>query len=189
MRSRTALLALGDLLLDEPRADELSVTEVASRAGVSRPTFYQHFADVPTLIAAAVIAELDSSFARSDVELKDLTGIDFLRGTNRMLLERVHARRAVIRRVIQGSGSYAVISAAVGYISTRMRDHVLGTQLSATAGANSDDRITAIAAGSTWLVLQWLESDFTGRNSPEMFTERLTDLMLALAGTPHTSRN
>lgn len=187
IRSRAALLAIAEQLLGEARADELTVTEVASRAGVSRPTFYQHFADVPALIAAAVVADLEASFARSDAQLTDQAGVEFLRGTIRMLLEHVSLRREVYRRVLRGSSSYVVLSAAVGYISTRMSEHVLGAHLA--PGSRADDRITSIAAGSTWLVLQWLETDFTGRDTPEAFAERLSDLMLTLAGVPDTLRS
>ncbi|GAA3886852.1 hypothetical protein GCM10022381_31160 [Leifsonia kafniensis] len=188
IRSRDALLAIAEQLLDEAHADGLTVTEVASRAGVSRPTFYQHFADVSALIAAAVVAEIEASFARSDAQFTDRTGVEFLRGTNRMLLEQVSLRRDVYRRVLRGSSSYVVLSAAVGYISTRMSEHVLGAHLAQGSPAD-DDRITAIAAGSTWLVLQWLETDFTGRDSPEAFAQRLTDLMLTLAGVPDPLRS
>ena len=187
IRSRAALLAVAEQLLDEAHADELTVTEVASRAGVSRPTFYQHFADVSALIAAAVVAELETSFARSDAQLTDRVGVEFLRGTNRMLLEQVSLRRDVYRRVLRGSSNSVVLSATIGYISRRMSERVLGAHL-APGGRGDDDRITAIAAGSTWLVLQWLETDFTGRNTSEAFAERLTDLMLTLAGVPDTLR-
>ncbi|MGO4105333.1 TetR/AcrR family transcriptional regulator [Leifsonia sp. YAF41] len=188
IRSRAALLAIAEQLLGEARADELTITEVASRAGVSRPTFYQHFADVPALIAAAVVADLEASFARSDAQLTDQAGVEFLRGTIRMLLEHVSLRREVYRRVLRGSSSYVVLSAAVGYISTRMSEHVLGAHLAPGSRAD-DDRITSIAAGSTWLVLQWLETDFPGRDTPEAFAEHLSDLMLTLAGVPDTLRS
>lgn len=188
IRSRAALVTIAEQLLDEAHAEELTVTEVAARAGVSRPTFYQHFADVSALIASAVVADLERSFARSDARFTDKSGVEFLHGTNRMLLEQVSLRRDVYRRVLRGSSSYVVLSATVGYISTRMSEHVLGAHLASGRRAD-EDRITAVAAGSTWLVLQWLETDFTGGDTPEAFAKRLTSLMLTLAGVPETIRS
>ena len=42
VRSRAALVAAMTELLDERELDTISVTQVVQRAGVTRPTFYQH---------------------------------------------------------------------------------------------------------------------------------------------------
>src|SRR5215217_4454150 len=45
-RSRQALIAAMTQLLDERDLAEISITDLVQRASVSRPTFYQHFADL-----------------------------------------------------------------------------------------------------------------------------------------------
>ncbi len=185
VRSRGALLAVAAELLGDPW-DGLSVTEVAARAGVSRPTFYQHFSDVPALMAAAVTAELEQAFTESDRMLAELEGDAFLRGTNRMLVDYVYARRESYRTILRGPASYEVLAAVIGYVSMRMRGNVLGAHLARRIGRIDADRITATAAGAVWLVTRWLDSDFEGQDTPGAFTERLTSIMLAAAGLPDT---
>ncbi|AKK06865.1 transcriptional regulator, TetR family [Corynebacterium mustelae] len=62
-RSRAALIAAADTLLNHSPAAEISVTTVVSTAGMSRPTFYQHFTDLGSLFAAAGSARLAQVFA------------------------------------------------------------------------------------------------------------------------------
>ncbi|WP_426105574.1 TetR/AcrR family transcriptional regulator [Massilia sp. TSP1-1-2] len=49
---RSTLLAVADQLIDEGDAGELSLREVARRAGVSAPATYRHFRDKQALLAA-----------------------------------------------------------------------------------------------------------------------------------------
>src|SRR5690625_3187169 len=62
-RSRAALIEAMTSALDtsEPGA-VLSVAEIARAAGVSRPTLYQHFGDLPNLMRAAAMVRLVALF-------------------------------------------------------------------------------------------------------------------------------
>ena len=184
VRSRAALLRVAAGIVDDDGSQDPSVTELASRAGVSRPTFYQHFADVPALMAAAVTAELAAAFTESDDVLRDDTGAEFLRGTIRMLVRRLHDRHRAYRRVVRGPAGFDVLSAIIDYVSMRMRENVLGAILAERRDRIDPDRITATAAGAVWLVVRWLDTEFTGADAPAVFAERLTDLMLDLSGFP-----
>lgn len=182
VRSRAALLAVAAELLEAPATEELSVTEVAARASVSRPTFYQHFPSVHALLAAAVTEELSREFDRSDAALIGSSAAEFLSGTSRMLVDFVYARRNAYADILRGPASYAVLSATVGYISERMRNNVLGARMTERTGRVDDDLITATAAGAVWLVTRWLVSDFTRTDDPVAFAERLAHLMLSQTG-------
>ncbi|MDU6928100.1 MAG: TetR family transcriptional regulator, partial [Dermabacter sp.] len=54
-KSRESLIrVMVDALDENPQPP--SVSELVRRAGASRPTFYQHFGDIPTLMHAAAMA-------------------------------------------------------------------------------------------------------------------------------------
>lgn len=189
LRSRAALLAVAAEMLEHPGATAPSVTEIAERAGVSRPTFYKHFIDVPALITAAVTTELERAFAESDAALAGVRGLDFLRGTITAIIVVVHARRELYRSVLQGPTSYAVLSEIVDFVSARMRSKVLGARTAERPWLLAhehvaDDRIVAVAAGAMWIVARWLDTDFTGADAPDAFAERLTSIVLSLANLP-----
>ncbi len=45
-----------------------------------------------------------------------------------------------------------------------------------------EDRITAVAAATAWLVTRWLGSDFTGDDAPEAMADRLFAVTAELQG-------
>jgi AcrR family transcriptional regulator len=184
VRSRAALLAVAAELLDDPDAGDPSVTQVAARAGVSRPTFYQHFEDVPSLVAEALRVQLDAVFARTDAAYGHLPGLDFMRCTTAALVANMHEHRRGFRRVLHGAGLYAVLAAAVDYVTVRMREHVLGEHLASGETQIDDDRLTTLASGTIWLLLRWIDTDpdDLGTDTPEETAARLTRLLLALTG-------
>ena len=54
IRSRKLIIsALADLLQEKP-LDKITVTEVVSRAGINRGTFYAHYADIPDVINSLI---------------------------------------------------------------------------------------------------------------------------------------
>lgn len=60
-KSRESLIRVMVSALDE-NPQPPSVSELVRRAGASRPTFYQHFGDIPTLMHAAAMARLEGAF-------------------------------------------------------------------------------------------------------------------------------
>ena len=61
LRSRSKLFAAILELAADVRAEDLSVTEVASAAGVHRSTFYEHAESPAALLREALEAELDEA--------------------------------------------------------------------------------------------------------------------------------
>lgn len=62
-RSREALTIAAQELLEQRSAADISITEIVEAAGLSRPTFYQHFSDLGSLFAAAGLGRLEALFA------------------------------------------------------------------------------------------------------------------------------
>jgi AcrR family transcriptional regulator len=60
-RTRRSLREALFSLARERAWDEISVTDIADRAGVNRSTYYQHYSDKDTLLAEALDAVIDSA--------------------------------------------------------------------------------------------------------------------------------
>ena len=69
-KSRESLVrVMVDALDENPQPP--SVSELVRRAGASRPTFYQHFGDIPTLMHAAAMARLEEAVATLPQQASD----------------------------------------------------------------------------------------------------------------------
>lgn len=62
-RSRAALVEAVEDVLDEGRWGELTIRGLCTRAGISRPTFYQHFSSPEDLLGATIRHRLDQARA------------------------------------------------------------------------------------------------------------------------------
>ncbi len=71
-KSRESLIRVMIDALDE-NPQPPSVSELVRRAGASRPTFYQHFGDIPTLMHAAAMERLEEVFAMLPQQASDPT--------------------------------------------------------------------------------------------------------------------
>ncbi|MBF4463140.1 MULTISPECIES: TetR/AcrR family transcriptional regulator [unclassified Rathayibacter] len=157
-RSRDALLAAITIALDRPGDEQPSITELCGAAGVSRPTFYQHFGDVPSLIEAAAIERMHALFAAVAPPTPDEhwegTVPDVVRG----LLEGLRVHADFYRRVFSGGTARSVQEAVVAFLAQRL---LTFSPLAARVPAGGDrarvERFaTFLAAGTTWLVVGWL---------------------------------
>lgn len=174
-RSRRALLDALAELLELRDVQDISVTELVAAAGVSRPTFYQHFADVPALAAEAAAERIAETFARSDERFSTEARAEFVEGTVGEIVAEMDAHRTFYRRVLAGPSARAASDHIIRFVAERMRQRVYG----ADATPDEDDRIALVAAGIAWLVVQWVERDPVGRNDPATASHRLAGLILA----------
>lgn len=176
-RTRDALIAAALELLATREVVDISITEVVQLAGVSRPSLYQHFGDVPALVSAAAVQNLQHSFSCADADLGEHSDPDFVRGIIGMLVDELFAHRTIYQRVLHGPSSYATFEAAVELVAERMRGRLVGARLDLREPEAGEDRLTALAAGATWLIVRWLGSDFTGVNTPAVMTDRLISVV------------
>jgi len=104
--------ALFELAKERP-LEELTVADIAHRAGVNRSTFYQHYTSKDTLLADALDTAVDQAGAFLP---ESITAPD---GPQRALLEylrHIDERAVVYRRVLGRHGSAT--------ISARLRDRI-----------------------------------------------------------------
>jgi len=158
-RSRDRLIEAVTSALDAPGAQLPSITELCAAAGVSRPTLYQHFGDVPSLIDAAAIARLRTLFLRvapaSPVDDPARTVPLLVRELLTDLLE--HA--TFYRNVLTGPSAQAFHARVVTFLAERLLTFSPIATRRRSSSTDGHSLATFMAAGSTWLAVEWLLGD------------------------------
>jgi AcrR family transcriptional regulator len=114
-RTREALLQAFFSLVVQQRYHDIRIADVLSRAGVSRSTFYEHFASKDALLAASI----EGPFSI----LASLLGEHSLPRVQ-ALLEHFWANRGLARTLFQGAGSRPVRATMVAVVEQRLkREH------------------------------------------------------------------
>lgn len=186
-RARDALMkATRKLVAERPVAD-ISLTEIAEAAGVSRPTVYNQFNDTPTLVAAtaeqqmrAIFEEIAEKIPSEGDSESEVDGKRYLLELMEYFVDRVYSERSFSRNAMFGPSSSEITGAVVRLLSEQMSEGVIGQRLRA-GGSDVDDRLTTISAGVIWLLTQWLDSDFKGRNAPKAMAKRFADTIWDLS--------
>jgi len=152
VRSRAALISAATELIDERDVASISITDVCTVAGVSRPTFYQHFGDVSTLVQAAAIDRLQQVFdATIALEVRDEPPVMLQNGVGR-LVRGLAQHAPFYRRVLEGTSIFAAHAMVVDYVAERLKAFI---ERSGVANAEAITfRIRFLAAGATWLVIE-----------------------------------
>ncbi|PPI11393.1 hypothetical protein C5D04_12990 [Rathayibacter sp. AY1D2] len=157
-RSRELLLTAITSALDRPGDDQPSITELCGAAGVSRPTFYQHFGDVPSLIEAAAVERMHALFGDVAPGTAPADWEGAVPRIVRGLLEGLLVHADFYRRVLSGGAARAVQESVVAFLAQRL----LAFSPLAERGSGGGDHARVerfavlLAAGTTWLVVGWL---------------------------------
>lgn len=160
VRTRESLIQAIDAALHAGDEKLPTITELCAAAGISRPTFYQHFGDVASLVAAAGVDGLQTMFEAVASERPG--GVSSVEATPefvRNLVERLFADGAYYRRVLDASDTHAFQESVVAYLVERL----LAFSPLGEDARDEDDlahrarAATFIAAGVTWLVVAWIK--------------------------------
>lgn len=165
-------------LLDERGPEELTITDVVAAAGVTRPTFYAVFGDLPSAVAEAALFRLEQAFEGATLAA-DLPAAE--RGPAMELaylgiLRRLEDHADFFSRILRGSGGYAVQERGVRFVAGRLREDSPLSPALAAGPLVLDAAATALAAAVTWRVLTWLGT--AERESAEQLAVELRDLVL-----------
>ena len=180
-RVRDALKSATIELVSKKPVSEISITEIAITANVSRPSVYKQFNDLPTLVADTTIGVMNGIFADIDKNLKVGDDLEYLNKHMEMLTKGLYKHRKFLKNAIYSSAEPIIIDAAVKDLCNRMRDRLVGRTL-VEAGMNVDDCLHAIAAGMVLLTFRWLNSDFRGENSPTNMGDRIAKTIFWISG-------
>jgi AcrR family transcriptional regulator len=167
VRSRAHLIeALGELLHDCDTR-EVTVSALCARAGVSRPTFYQHFSSVDDV----AVAGIEQRFAALKAALPE--GPDAPRRLLVAFLAELDDRRETWRRTIGGGGA-ASRDAVEAWLAARLAERAPGAGPVAVRYA---------AAGFLGAVRAWLaEDDSPERPDGEAMAAQLAELASRVLG-------
>ena len=170
-RSLEALLGAVTVLVDHEPLDLISITRVGEAAGVTRPTFYQHFADVPAAAQRAALVRLEAAFAAAVPPPVDrsATSRELRRRIEeraRPLLEHLMAHRDFYVRVIEGAGNVGFFEELVAFVAAQLLPDVFTA--ADTAGGAREDLATLVAGGVVWIVVRWLRGPSTSQDSHAM---------------------
>jgi AcrR family transcriptional regulator len=179
-RTRAAILDAATDAMESGPLDEITISALVERAGVSRPSFYQ-----PTVFRDAAFLRLQDRFER--IQPPVFESVDawaaFLRATVDDLLSHLHEHAVFYHRALHGPSGRELSALAVGYLSTRILEHSpLGTRIPRDAALRPEDRVAAIAAGTVWIITDWLGSDCSGPDAVGAMTDRIAALLITLSG-------
>jgi len=183
-RTRTALLTAAVTAVTEHGSTELSVTELADTAGVSRRVLYQHFGDLNGLLVTAAIELMTREMAPAMTELARATADPAAEHTVPMTEFATHfaTHRRFYRALLTGSCAYSVhrrMGELFAPFSQAAARHLFGDL--------DDDLATEIGtyftAGTTMSFAAWL-IDSPDPLDPQQFVEHLNRIQTVLARTP-----
>lgn len=153
-RTRRSLREALFALTRERSLDEISVSDIADRAGVNRSTYYQHYKDKDTLLVEALDAALDDTIG-AEHELSEQSGHGILISYLRHVFDHADLYRAMLGE--QGSAAVQVrMQQRVQAILVGVFEREPGepfTGLPRRVGA------AAIAGSGVAVIRAWLETD------------------------------
>lgn len=147
-KSKAALIAAAIALVDERDVAHISVSDLARRAGVTRPTLYQHFADREALLQASGLARFEGAMAQS---LASSNGS--MEGVAEALFTHLALHAAFYRRVLGGSCGPQTYRRIESFVADMIGE-------SGTMGAFVDPQEPLfLAGGAMALISRWLEDE------------------------------
>jgi AcrR family transcriptional regulator len=153
-RSRERLLDAVVDLVRERGATHISVTDVVDRASVTRPTFYNTFADLTTAYEEAARRRLERAFL---FESPADSGREMLESITR-ILDVLHADLPFFSEVLRGPASYRVTAIVIDVLSSRIRTESPISVSLASGPLPLEQTSRALAAGITNWIVQALAS-------------------------------
>lgn len=154
--ARDRLLDAVTALLDEHDPSEITITEVVARAGVTRPTFYAIFTDLPTAYAEAAVARIVAALPASPVPAgAEDDRPELLRSNIVRALEHIEPHAPFFRRVLLGHGGHQVQSRITEHLAAEFRTRTPVSAALSHGPLPLDVSSTAVAAAVSWMMLSW----------------------------------
>ena len=171
-RSYDALVRAVTELLDDAPLNTLSIAQLVQRAGVARPTFYQHFPDLQSAAQRAALVRLDDAFAFVEEQGKLLNppSATFFRSMEvetALILEHLNAHQPFYLTVFNDAATSAFFDELVTFVSGRLLPPYEGVRTEA-----EQDCLTVLGGGLVWTAVHWLRQDAT-RETPAVMAKRL----------------
>ena len=117
LKSHSALIAAAIALVDERDVADISVTDLAGRAGLTRMTFYQHFADRDALLQAAGVERFENALLDFGAAEGQRRGL--LAGSQ-VLLDLLSKNRLFYQRLLSGASGIQTYEAIQTFLGDRI---------------------------------------------------------------------
>lgn len=182
LRARRAISEATRKLVAEKPVENITLTQIAEAAGVSRPTVYNQFNDTATLVAEVTMASLDEVLEVIDHKPKAANDKEYLQSLMADFVSAVYQSRDFYRNAVYGPSAASIIIGVSEMLDARMSTHLMEKRLLVSGDIGVNDRRAAISAGIVWLLVRWLDSDFQGENTPEGIASRIAEVMYSLSG-------
>lgn len=120
-RSRESLTAAVLDFAANGRLDDVSVSELALAAGVTRDTFYRHASSVTELLSVALTEKLEEfgeAYANGEPSVEELA--PYLQSAEKGLLEHMVAHADIYRTALSGHTSAPIRRAISGYLQAQI---------------------------------------------------------------------
>ncbi|RQT05921.1 TetR/AcrR family transcriptional regulator [Burkholderia contaminans] len=171
-RSYDALVRAVTELLDDAPLNKLSIAQLVQRAGVARPTFYQHFPDLQSAAQRAALVRLDDAFAFVEEQGKLLNppSATFFRSMEvetALILEHLNAHQPFYLTVFNDAATSAFFDELVTFVSGRLLPPYEGVRTEA-----EQDCLTVLGGGLVWTAVHWLRQGAT-RETPAVMAKRM----------------
>lgn len=176
-RSRAALIGAVAELVREKSVEEVSITQIAKTAGVTRPTFYQHFEDVPAAVRAAALSRLADAYPRAGRLAAATDTRKALEERAASVLGHLWQDRTFYRRVIDGAGNVDFFGALMEIVADRMM--LPAFHHTARQSAAERDLKLVLAGGIMWLVVRWLRTEQRAVR-PQTMARRIIDVAMKM---------
>lgn len=170
-RSRAQLIDALAVLLRTRDPQDISISALCAQAGVSRQTFYQHFASIDEV----AVAGIERRFAELRAELPDGPRTSYRLVVR--FLEELDSERATWRRTIAGGTALSTSRDAVEtWLADRLADREPGSGTTAVRYA---------AAGFLGAIRAWLcQEDGPDRPLPEQLAAELDEVSARVLSRP-----
>lgn len=184
-RFQRSLKALNDAIIgevDQSPLSEISITRIVQTAGVTRPTFYQHFADIPDAARRAALVRLSDAFPiPQPLQNADERTPEAIRDRIERqaipILTHLFEHKDFYLRVLEGATNIAFFEEVIGFVSARLLPEVF--ELAARRGAaNRQDLTVVMASGITVLLIRWLREDI--ERDPHAMARRCAGIALTM---------
>lgn len=183
-RSKAALIAaMTDALDAYESGTSLSISEISRAAGVSRPTLYQHFGDLPNLMRAAAMVRLVALFESVPSPEVEGASPSVSAAVLRALLAELERRRSFYLAVLDSTAGREVRDDVIEFLASRIVDvTALGPAIQDVEPTEEDvhERARFLAAGALWRTERWLRDD--AAESSEQLAQRLAHMLAAAVG-------
>ncbi len=184
-RSLAALHGAVISLVERRPVATITITDLVREASVSRPTFYQHFKDVPDAVRQVALARFAQSFPLVHVPLGEASGGEG--GRERIfrrtlpILQHLEEGGIYYRRVVEEAANVAFIDELINFVASQFLPEAF-EDASERAAVGRKDVMVFIASGISWIVVEWVRRGFD--EDVESITRRIAKLTAALVQPP-----